>query len=68
MSDIKAKEAIKTLEKMGYTVKISKPSVKKTFEVAIDLLEEFTHAQKKNNIRMKDAISEALSDWVKKRG
>ena len=62
--DAKEREAIKALEKLGYNVKLSKPSTKKTFEVETDLLERFTKAQKVSGLKMKQAVSEALGDWV----
>lgn len=67
MSDIKEKEAITALEKLGYTVKLSKPSVKKTFEIEIELLEVFLETQKRSGMKIKEAVHEALTDWVKKR-
>jgi hypothetical protein len=67
MNDSKAKDAIAALEKLGYKVKLSKPSVKKTFEIEVELLESFMDIQKKSDIKVKDALHEALSDWVNKK-
>jgi hypothetical protein len=67
MNDLKAKDAVAALEKLGYKVKISKPSIKKTFEIEAELLESFMDLQKKSNIKVKDALHEALTDWIKKR-
>lgn len=67
MSEFKEREAIKTLEKLGYTVKLNKPCVKKTFEIEIELLKKFNDIQAESGLKVKDAINEALSDWIKKR-
>jgi sensor histidine kinase YesM len=67
MSDFSEKEAIKTLEKLGYKVKLSKPTVKKTFEIEIELLEKFIEIQKKRKLKMKEAIHEVFFDWVRKK-
>lgn len=69
MSNLKQKErdALKTLKSLGYNVSLSKPTTKKTFEVEIDTLDEFLKIQKGSGLKVKEAIQEALSDWVKKR-
>lgn len=68
MSDLKEKEAIKTLEKLGYKVKLSKPTIKKTFEVEVEILDRFIEIQKSLGFKMKEAMSEAMTEWIKKRG
>lgn len=67
MADQTEKEALRTLEKLGYKVKLSKPTVKKTFEVEVELLERFSEVQRKSGIKIKDAIGEALEDWCRKK-
>lgn len=68
MTDEKeVKKMVKMLESAGFTVRLSKPSIKKTFEIEVDLLEEFTALHKKLGIKVKDAIRECIQDWIKKR-
>lgn len=68
MSDLKTKEAVKVLEKLGYTVRLSKPSLKKTFEVEAEVLERFIEVQKASKMKVREAINEAITDWVRKKG
>jgi Holliday junction resolvasome RuvABC DNA-binding subunit len=60
------KEAIETLNSLGYQVTLKKPTTKKTFEVEIETLHEFLNYQHKSGLKVKEAIQEALSDWIKK--
>lgn len=41
-------------------------TVKKTFEVESSVLEQFMAEVKQRGLKVKDAINEALSDWVKR--
>lgn len=68
MSDIKdtEKQLVQALEGLGYNVKLSKRIVKKTFEIDFDLLQVFFILQKQKQMKVKDAIHEAISDWIKK--
>lgn len=61
------KSAIQALVDLGYTVKLSKPTTKKTFEVEIETLETFVKLQKSLGIKVKEAIREALNDWISKK-
>jgi hypothetical protein len=60
-------QAIETLVGLGYEVRLKKPSVRKTFEVEEDTLAEFIELQEKHEMRMKDAIADALKDWILKK-
>lgn len=41
-------------------------TVKKTFEVETAILEKFMTEAKQRGLKVKDAINEALSAWIKK--
>jgi hypothetical protein len=58
---------IKQLEVEGYKVKKTVPTTKKTFEVEVALIEEFMNIVDKRGLKVKDAIDEALKNWIKKR-
>jgi tryptophan synthase beta subunit len=62
MRDVAKK--IRELEKLGYKVKKDIPTVKKTFEVPVELLEQFMTKVKAKNMKVKDAIAEALKNWL----
>lgn len=68
LMDRELAKKIKELEKAGFKVKKVVPTTKKTFEVPVDLVERFmTHCRVKD-IKVKDAIAEALEEYLKKRG
>lgn len=58
---------IKELEKQGYKVKRDMKTKKHTFEVEEDNLNLFFEAAERHDLKIKEAINEALSDWIKKR-
>jgi Leu/Phe-tRNA-protein transferase len=63
------KDAIQVLKELGYQVKLQKPTTKKTFEVQIETLNEFMRVATVCDLKVKDAIEEALANWIsKKRG
>lgn len=62
----KIKDAVKALEAAGYVVKRKAQFAKKTFEVEKNTLVRFVQCQQTLGIRMKDAISQALEEWVEK--
>ena len=55
---------IKELEKAGFKVKKVIPTTKKTFEVPVDVLNKFMAIVKRDDLKVKDAIAEALQEWV----
>lgn len=59
---------IKELEKQGFVVKKVVPTTKKTFEVPVELVERFMKYCRNNNVKVKDAISEAIEEYLRKRG
>lgn len=59
---------IKELEKAGFKVKKVVPTTKKTFEVPVDVVEQFMDYCRSNKIKVKDAVAEALEEYLKKRG
>lgn len=61
------KKKIEELRKAGFEVKRVVPTTKKTFEVPEDLLNQFMSIVKTKDLKVKDAVAEALEDWVKKR-
>ena len=60
-------DLIKQLEAEGYKVKKTVPTVKKTFEVEEKVIEQFMDAVDKRDMKVKDAINDALNDWIKKK-
>lgn len=58
---------IKQLEAEGYKVKKAVPTIKKTFEIEEKVIEQFMVNVDKRGLKVKDAINDALSDWIKKR-
>jgi len=50
----------------GFKVQKIVPTTKKTFEVPIEVVEKFTKLIKSKNLKVKDAITEALQDWITK--
>lgn len=63
-ADIKKK--IKDLEKAGFKVKRVVSTTKKTFEVSEETLKDFMKTLKSRDILVKDAVDQALTDWIKK--
>lgn len=61
------KEAIEVLKNLGYEVKLSKPTTKKTFEVEIETLNQFFKLIERDEMMVKEAMQEALDDWIKKK-
>ncbi len=64
--DVRTKKMVKELKNKGFDVKRRVPTVKKTFEVPEDTLEKFKKAVYQRDMKIKDAIEEALEDWVEK--
>ncbi len=63
------KQAMKVLEKAGYKVSsFRKTVIKRTFEIDVDLNQKFTSVQRKLDLKLRDAINEAIEDWIKKKG
>ena len=58
---------VKELEKAGYKIKRDVPTVKKTFEVEEATVNEFMTMVDKRGLKVKEAIDEALRDWIKKK-
>ena len=56
---------IKELEKAGFKVKREVRTERKTFEVPTDLVKEFMATVRANDLKVKDAIAEAIETWVK---
>lgn len=67
MKEDEEKKAVKILNNLGYEVKLSKPVSKKTFVVENDTLERFESIVSQENMKIKDAIGEALEDWMLKK-
>lgn len=63
--DKELQKKIKELEKAGFKVKKVVPTTKKTFEVPEELLNQFMAVVKEKDLKVKDAIAEALEQWVK---
>lgn len=66
--DKELQKKIKELEKQGFVVKRVVPTTKKTFEVPVALVERFMKHCNDNDIKVKDAIAEAIEEYLKKRG
>jgi hypothetical protein len=60
------REALKVLTKLGYEVRLQKPTTKKTFEVEIETLTEFMRVVERLDLKVKEAIQDALSAWIEK--
>lgn len=60
-------QLLKQLEAEGYSVKRKADLERKTFLVEKEALKEFLKAREKAGIKIQDAVTEALSDWTKKR-
>ncbi|MBL7672508.1 MAG: hypothetical protein JNM39_18670 [Bdellovibrionaceae bacterium] len=58
---------VKELEKAGFKVQKIVPTTKKTFEVPVEVVEKFMQLVKSKDMKVKDAVSEALNDWCTKR-
>jgi glutamine synthetase adenylyltransferase len=57
----------KALEGDGLKVVSNAPTVRKTFEVEPELVDEFMKEARNRNLKIKEAIDQALRDWVKAR-
>lgn len=64
--DKNLEKKIKELEKAGFQVKRVVKTTKKTFEVSEETIEQFMALVKSKDIKVKDAIEEALVNWIKK--
>lgn len=58
---------IKELEKAGFKVKKVVKTTKKTFEVPEDLISQFMDLVNSRGLKVKDAIAEALQDYINKK-
>lgn len=58
---------IKELERAGFKVKRVVETQRKTFEVPTDLVERFMDYCRTNKVKVKDAIEEALEEYLKKK-
>jgi len=64
---ITVQEAIEVLRESGIQVDLNHfRYTKKTFEIETEVLNRFINRVKSNKLRMKDCVTEALSDWLKK--
>ena len=63
--DKNLEKKIKELEKAGFQVKRVVKTTKKTFEVSEETIEQFMALVKSKDIKVKDAIEEALVNWIK---
>ena len=59
-------EIIKQLREHGIRVRRDVPLIRKTFEVQEQVLKQFLSIAQAKKIKIKDAIDEALRDWIKK--
>jgi hypothetical protein len=59
-------EALEVVRKAGIQVNTDTYS-KKTFEVENRSLQNFVSTVKQKKLKMKDAITEAINDWLKKK-
>lgn len=57
---------VKELEKAGFKVQKIVPTTKKTFEVSVEVVERFMKLVKAKDLKVKDAVSEALNEWCTK--
>ncbi len=58
---------IKRLEAMGYEVKKIVKTKRHTFELPEELLGEFLKIQSESKMLVKDALAEAIEDWIAKK-
>ncbi|MGZ3769544.1 MAG: hypothetical protein ACXVCR_07430 [Bdellovibrio sp.] len=58
---------IKELEKLGFKVKKEVRTTKKTFEVPVDLVEQFMEYCRLNKVKVKDAVAEMFEEYLEKR-
>lgn len=59
-------EVLKELREQGLVVRKRVPFIRKTFEVEATILKEFMELARKRGYKIKEAVHEALADWVKK--
>ena len=64
--DEKTSKIIKDLEKKGFKVKKVVETTKKTFEIPVELLDQFIRIVREKKMKIKEAVEQAISDWVKK--
>jgi hypothetical protein len=72
--DKKIRKMIITLEKQGYIIRekpnMNRPKVfiKKTFEVEKETLHSFLDVAYYRDLKIKEALEEALQDWIERNG
>lgn len=59
-------DMIKVLESEGYKIKKVEVTVRKTFELREETLKQFMALVDKKDLKVKDAVEEALSGYIKK--
>lgn len=60
---------IKQLEAEGYTVKRDPSSYTlHSFQIDKDVLARFFEVQRERGLKVREAMDEALRDWIKRRG
>jgi DNA-binding transcriptional regulator GbsR (MarR family) len=64
MSDEEIAKWIKELEKRGFKVSKKGPSRRHTFLINADVLQLFFAVIEKRKMKVKDAVDQALSEWI----
>jgi len=69
MAKTNVDDMIKRLEAEGYSVKRDPQSYTlHSFQIDKELLVRFFEIQRSRGVKVRDAMDEALRDWVKRRG
>jgi DNA-binding transcriptional regulator YhcF (GntR family) len=67
LKELDESQLIQEMRKRGFVVKKKANHIKHTFEVLPEVLQDFVKATEQRGLRIKEAVHQALTDWIKKR-